>query len=138
MGTPTGNFPSVDVIRAVVPAEGTAGTGGEYPAGMAEYASRISEVRYIPSAAVTGVASNNKAISVVNKGTAGSGTQSAAAITFGNGTNAAAFDSTNVPLDSTATNRDVPAGAVISVKSTVNGTGMTLPAGVVEIELTRD
>lgn len=138
MGTPTGNFRTTRTLRVRTPAEGTAGTGGEYAVGTVDVTGAVVGARYTPDATVTGVASNNKALAVVNKGTSGSGTQSTAAVTFGAGTNAPAYDLTALTLDPTVANRDVVAGSVLSLRSTVNGTGMTLPAGTIEVDVLSD
>jgi hypothetical protein len=138
MGAATGALQATLTIRHRLPAEGTAGTGGEYAIGRVAVAGSISGARYIPDSAVTGAATNNKTLDIVNKGTAGSGTQSTASITFGNGTNAAAFAATALTANATSTNRDVVANSVLSVKSTVAGTGMTLPAGLIEVDFKVD
>lgn len=138
MATATGAIQLVDTLRVRLPAEGTAGTGGEYVLGYVEYAATVTAVRYMPDAAVTGAATNHKTLTVRNRGTAGAGTTATAAITFASGTNAAAFDATSLTLDATAANRDVAADSVVTLLSAVVGTGMTLPAGTIEVELTRN
>lgn len=138
MAVATGVAPIVDLIRARVPAEGTAGTGGEYVVGYVEYAATVTAVRYMPDSAVTGAATNHKRLSVVNKGTAGSGTTEAAGLALDNGVNAAAFDAKDITLSGTAANRDVAEGSVITFKSTVVASGIALPAATVEVELARN
>ncbi|HXI17802.1 MAG TPA: hypothetical protein VNM48_15685, partial [Chloroflexota bacterium] len=91
MGTSTGNFPAVDVLRARLPAEAVAGTPGEYSVGVAEYAGVVTDVRYIPDAAIAGLATNNKSINIRNRGTDGLGALLPATITFAAGTNGVAF-----------------------------------------------
>lgn len=140
MGTATGRLRTVQTLRARVPAEGTAGTGGEYALGRNPFgaAAAVTAARYLPDTTVTGVATNNKTIEVISKGTNGTGTTSTASISFGNGTNAPAFDDTALTLNATTANRDVVADAMLSIKSTVVGTGMVLPAGLIEVDLTVD
>ncbi|HXI16591.1 MAG TPA: hypothetical protein VNM48_09475 [Chloroflexota bacterium] len=137
MGISTGNFPNVDVLRKALPAEAAA-AGGEYSIGVVEYAGVVSEVRYIPEAAITGVATNNKSINIRNRGTDGAGALLPATTTFAAGTNGVAFDFLNLTLIATLASRDVAAGSVLTVQTLVNGTGLALPAGTIEVEVTRD
>lgn len=139
MGAVTGSLQGIVTLRARLPAEGTAGTGGEYVIGQVpSRRGAITGARYMPDVVVTGAATNNKTLSVRNRGTGGAGTTSTAAITFGNGTNAAAFVATSLTLDAVLANRDVPASSILTLISTVNGTGMTLPASSLEVDFTFD
>lgn len=139
MGAATGQVASVQTLRARLPAEGTAGTGGTYAVGRTPAAAgAVSAIRYIPDTAVTGAATNNKKLAVQNRGADGTGTTEIGSITFASGTNAPQLDDTTVPLSGTAANLDVAAGVMIAVVTTVNGTGIVLPAGLIEVDIARD
>lgn len=118
--------------RVATPAQGTAATAEAYAVLRAEDDIVVTAVRWIPNAAVTGAATNNFALGLVNRGLAGSGTTAVSPVrTYASGTNAAAF----VPEDLTVTpaNTNVVAGETLSLNRTVNGTGLVSPGGVVEI-----
>ncbi|WP_157099362.1 hypothetical protein [Microbispora sp. ATCC PTA-5024] len=124
-------------IEVPVPAVGTAGNDQDTAAFVAPFDSTVTSVTYVPSSAVTGAATNNRTISLVNKGQSGSGTTSVASLTFSNGTNAAAYDETAVTLSGTSANLDLAAGDVLQWRSVHNGTGITDPGGFVRVTLSR-
>lgn len=119
-----------ELARCYVPAQGTAGTANEWIVGTMEVPAEVTAVEFIPEAAVTGAASNNFALNLRNRGQADAGTVDIAAITFGNGTNAAARRPTNVTLAATEADRRVVAGDVLTLERLVNGTGLASPAGM--------
>ncbi len=95
----------------------------------------VHRIDWVPNAAVTGAATNNFALSVINKGTAGAGTAVVGtAVTFASGTNATAFASTNLFNGS----QELPSGSVLALRRTLNGTGLATPEGAVVVEYSRD
>lgn len=84
-------------------------------------------VVYIPDEDITGAATNNRKISLINGGAAGDGTTAAASLTFGSGTDAPAGEEKTVTLG-TAT---VTAGDQMKWKSEKVGTGIADPGGTV-------
>jgi hypothetical protein len=124
-------------IEKTLTGVGTAGNDDTFTIGEVPFDATVVSVTYIPEAAVTGVATNNRTLSVINKGQDGTGSTSVASLTFGNGTNAAAFDSTALTLSGTAANLNVTAGDVLAFASIHNGTGITDPGGTVRIGLSR-
>lgn len=133
----SGAAPLTEDYEISLAAEGTAGTGQEAQICVAPWAGTLAAAYYVPEANVTGVASNNKAINVRNRGAAGSGNTIMATLTFGVGTNGVAFDESTVALSGTAANLNFNQGDVLTASSTVNGTGMTLPEGKVRVTLSR-
>lgn len=87
----------------------------------------VTGVVYIPDATITGAATNNRKISLINGGAAGSDSTSAAALTFGAGVNAPAGEEKTVTLG-TAT---VAAGDKMKWESKKVGTGIADPGGTV-------
>ncbi len=129
--------PLVVVLETTTPAVGTAGNDDHAPVGVVPFPATVTAVSYIPKADITGAATNNRAVSLLNTGQAGAGSTSVASLAFGNGTNAADYDETALTLTATTANRDVAAGDVLRWNSTHVGTGITDPGGLVRVALTR-
>lgn len=120
-----------------VPAVSTAGNSDDTVVGTAPYAGTVTAVTYVPEAGVTGVATNNRTVSLVNKGQDGTGNTTIASLTFGSGTNAAAWDERTVGLSGTPANLAVAAGDVLQWRSVANGTGLADPGGVARVTVDR-
>jgi hypothetical protein len=129
--------PLTQTYEVPLAAEATAGTGQEAQICVAPWAGTLAEAYYTPEAAVSGVAINNKAITIRNRGTTGVGATTMATLTFGAGTNGAAFDESPLALSGTPANLVCGLGDVITAVSTANGTGMTLPEAKVRVVLSR-
>lgn len=112
-----------------VPAEGTAASTDEWPVFQPPFNAVITAVNWIPAAAVTGAATNNFALAL-NDLTAAAAVTSTK--TYANGTNSVANTAEAFTL-ATAAGVNVAAGDVITLKRTVNGTGLASPAGAVRI-----
>lgn len=133
----TDTAPYVQVLTFAAPAVSTAGNDDDIAAAVAPFDCTVTAVTYIPESGVTGAATNNRTISVVNKGQAGAGSTSVASLTFSNGTNATAYDETAVTLSGTAANLDLASGDVLQWRSVHNGTGIADPGGLVRVTVTR-
>lgn len=129
--------PLQKVIEADVPAVSTAGNSDDTVIGQAPFACTVTDVEYVPESAITGAATNNRTVSLVNKGQDGSGSTVVATLTFGSGTNAAANDDTTVTLSATAANKVLAAGDTLQWRSVANGTGIADPGGLARITLSR-
>ncbi len=136
MTTSSGMAPLLQTYEAFMETEATAGTGQEQQICVAPWAGTLAEAYYAPEAPVTGVVTNNKMLTVRNRGQAGAGATTMATLTFGAGTNGVAFDESPMTI-SASPNNGFAAGDVITAQSTVNGTGMTLPEGKVRVVLSR-
>lgn len=112
------------------PGEATAGTAIDRPIFYAPRETTIHAVRWLPQAAVTGVATNNFALEVRNRGTDGTGTTQLGIVTFAAGTNAVAYDA----LDVVTSDKVVGDGAIVETRKVVNGTGLAMPAGALVVE----
>lgn len=132
MTSPFGN-----VIERAVPAVSTAGNDDDTVLGKAPYAGVVSAVEYIPESAITGAATNNRTVSLINKGQSGAGTTTVASLNFANGVNASANDEKAIPLSGTAADLVVAAGDVLVWRSLHIATGIADPGGVVRVTFTR-
>lgn len=98
----------------------------------------ISAVKYTTITAITGAATNNRTVSLVNAGhTDGSGTTSVASLSFASGTDTVAAFPKSITLSATAADLAVSAGDVLVWKSTHVGTGIADPGGLVSIQFSR-
>lgn len=122
---------------AVAPAVATAGNDADTAVFVAPFDCTVTAVTYIPSATITGAATNNRTLALRNKGQAGAGTTTVASLNFGNGTNATAFDEKALTLSVTAADLDLVAGDVLALQSLHIGTGITDPGGLVRVSVAR-
>lgn len=129
--------PFGQVIERAVPAVSTAGNSDDSVLGQAPFTGTVSAVQYVPEAAITGAATNNRTVSLVNKGQAGSGTTTIATLTFGSGTNATANNEVAVTLSGTAADLVITEGDTLQWRSVANGTGIADPGGVAKITINR-
>jgi hypothetical protein len=120
-----------------VPAVSTAGNDDDTVVTQAQYAGTVTKVEYIPEATITGAATNNRTVSLVNKGQDGSGSTTVASQTFGNGVNATGNNENAVPLSGTPANLVVAAGDTLLWRSVHVGTGITDPGGLVRVTIAR-
>lgn len=105
--------------------------------GEVDQAGYVNEVVYTPRANITGVATNNRKLALVNKGADGNGTTEVAAITFDTGINANDFDEVSLTLSVVAGARTVAAGEILAWASTAPGTGLADPGGHIEVRIGR-
>lgn len=124
------------VLQANVPAV-TIAANDDTVLGQADFDGTVSAVQYVPEAAITGAATNNRAVSLVNKGQAGTGTTVVATLTFDNTINATADNEKTITLSSTAADLNVAAGDTLVWSSTHNGTGLVDPGGAVRVTIGR-
>jgi hypothetical protein len=128
--------PLVRVIEESVPAAATAVSDDTLLA-QSPYAGTVSAVQYVPEAAITGAATNNRTVSLVNKGQAGSGTTVVATLTFASGTNATANNEVSLTLSSTAADLVVAESDTLQWRSIANGTGLADPGGIARVSVSR-
>ena len=101
------------------------------------FAGTVTSVTYAPVAAITGAATNNRTISVVNHAQDGTGTTVVASLNFASGVNAAAFDEKDITLSVVAGATTVAAGDILEVRSLHIGTGIADPGGTAFVEISR-
>lgn len=127
---------NTEAITYVIDVAGnaTAATPDEFPLMVVPFRGVVRRCRFIPKATVTGVATNNFAVTVRNRGNAGAGATNVASLTYANGTNTSAFASSDVTL-AAAANLEVQAGDVLTSEKLVNGTGLAMPPGKLVVEI---
>lgn len=128
--------PFVQVIERNVPAVDVA-ADDDTVLGQAPFAATVTKVEYVPEAAVTGAATNNRSLSLVNKGQAGSGTVPVATLSLASGVNAAANDERAITLSGTAANLTLAPSDTLQWRSVHVGTGIADPGGIVRITIAR-
>jgi hypothetical protein len=130
--------PYVRVLEVDVPAVSTAGNDDDSVVAQAPFDCTVTAVEYVPEAAITGAATNNRTVSLVNKGQAGSGSTTVASLNFDNGVNATANNERAITLSATAANLVLAAGDTLQWRSIHIGTGITDPGGLVRITISRN
>lgn len=129
--------PHQTILHAEAAPVGTAGDDLASVVGVVPYAGAVESVEYVPADDITGAATNNRRLRLVNKGDDGAGTAVVAEIQFTNGTDAAGFAASALTLSGTAANLLVAAGDVLAWESTSVGTGITDPGGHVRVDIAR-
>lgn len=129
--------PKVSEILTRVPGQGTAGTDSAWVVGRAPYAGVVSGVSYTTDAAITGHASNNRTLSLINKKLDGLGTTSVAAVTTDGSNSFVAADEKALTLSGTAANLVVAEGDVLLFDSNANASGVIDPGGLVRVLIER-
>lgn len=114
-----------------VPGQGTAGTVDEFSGVVAPFNLKITDVKWIPAAAVTANGTNYFTLTLRNR-TTGAGTALPAQRSYA-ATNSVAFVAEAMTLSSTAADLNVAAGDVLTVEKLVTGTGLAMPDGVVQV-----
>jgi len=106
--------------------------------GQAPYAATATSVLYIPKATQNGAATNNRTLSVVNRGGgAGTGSTVIATVTLNSGTNLVDNVPTALTLSSVSGALTIASGDVLEFTSVHNGTGVADPGGLVVVAHSR-
>lgn len=115
----------------------TAGASKEEAAGRFPFPGTVA-VSFVPDTVLTGANTDSRTLSAQNKGAAGAGTTEVASKAFTSGVNAPAFDETTITESAVSGAIDGAEGDIVSFKSTsVGGTGLAQPAGLVILTFTR-
>lgn len=110
----------------------------DYVLGEVEEAGSIYDASYTPTANITGAATNNRKLEIINKGQDGNGAVVLATLDFNSGAvTALDYDEKPMVLTSTLADRNVVAGDIISVHDTAPGTGIADPGGHVKVVFQR-
>ncbi len=119
--------------QVAVNPQATAGSNLNTNIWVVPSACTVTAVTYAPVTAITGANTNTRSVSLVNKGTDGSGSTVVATIQYNSGVNAAASDENTVTLSGTPANLNLSAGQVLQWQSTAVGTGIADPGGLVNV-----
>lgn len=96
---------------------------------------KITRAAYTPDEALTGVATNHVALQFQSRLAAGGASKNITAVkAYASGVDIAQFASDALVLSSTAADLEVPDGDSVILDVTMPGTGLALPAGLVELE----
>lgn len=129
--------PLVRILEQDVPAVSTAGNDDDTVVTQAPFSGTVTKVEYIAEAAITGAATNNRTVSLVNKGQDGSATTIIASLIFASGINASANDEKPITLSGTPANLAIAEGDSLLWRSVHNGTGITDPGGLIRVTVSR-
>lgn len=129
---PLGNIPGKHSCEVVVPAHAAATATEQAPVFYAPFACKVTAVRVVAGAAVTGANTNTTHLNLHNRGTDGSGTTEIANYDLTSGNNLTAYDNYN--LYAPASGLAVAAGGVLSLQHEKVGTGLDVPALCVVVE----
>lgn len=124
----------VQILSTTVPALAIA-VDGDQTIGEVQKAGTVFEISYIPEADITGVNTNTRTLTVVNKGQDGNGTTVVGTLAFTTGVNATDFNESAFTLSAVAGAKDVAAGDVLAYVSTHGGTGVADPGGKVTVKV---
>jgi hypothetical protein len=127
--------PVTDYLQTTAPPVATAGNDFTHAIGTVKRAGTVTAASYIPDATITGAATNNRTVSIVNKGSDGLGSTVVATLNFASGVNATAADEKVLTLSATPANLVVAAGDVLAFSSGHIGTGIADPGGLVTVSI---
>jgi len=111
-----------------------AGTAIEWPQFVMPWNATITSITWVPGANVTANGTNYATISVRNRSTNGSGSVVPASRVY-SATNSTAQVAEALTLSSTATDLQPSANDVLTISVAHSGTGLTIPAGLVQVAL---
>lgn len=111
-----------------------AGAAAEWPLIQLPAGVLIAAARWIPSAAVTANGTNFATLSLRNRGTNGAGSVVAATRSYA-ATNSAAQVAEAMTLSATAADLLAAAGDVLTLGVAHSGTGLIIPAGLLQLAL---
>lgn len=112
-----------------------AGTDIEFPAWMAPWDVTITGVKWVPAAAITANVTNFATLSLRNR-TTGAGTAVPATRAY-SATDSVAHTPEAMTLSGTAADLVLAAGDVVTLGITHGGTGLLIPAGIVQVTVRR-
>jgi len=110
------------------------GSTGKLSHFVAPWACKIVKCSVCVDSAITGAVTNNCILRFGNAGPSGSGTSIIATKTFASGTDATAFDETDLGAVS---NNLLNEGDVVYFEKAENGSGLTMPALLAKIDVIR-
>lgn len=122
-------------VEETVPAV-AAGVDDNSVLAQAPYGGSVTAVAYVPEANITGAATNNRTLSLVNAGQDGNGTTVVASLTFDSGVTA---DDNNEKALTLGAAEDVVIveGDTLVWKSVHAGTGLADPGGLARVVVNR-
>ena len=86
---------------------------------------------------MTGAATNNRTLNLINKGPTGALSTVVATLNYANAVNTTAWNTQAIALSGTPANLVVAAGDVLQWQSLHIGTGIVYPGGEVQVQVSR-
>jgi hypothetical protein len=123
-----------DLVFTLPVAAIAGGSVGETPGLVLPFNATVTGVKWVPAANITANGTNFFTLILRNRGAAGSGTAQAATRAY-SATNGVAHTAENMTLSGTAADLQLAAGDVLTVQKTEGGTGLAMPAGVVQVSV---
>lgn len=111
-----------------------AGTAIEWPLMVAPFNAQVQSAKWVPAAAVTANGTNFATLSFRNRTGAGAGAAVPASRAY-SATNSVAQISEAMTLSGTAADLLLALGDVLTLGVVHSGTGLTIPAGLVQVKL---
>jgi hypothetical protein len=111
-----------------------AGTAIEWPQFVMPWNATIASLVWVPGANVTANGTNFATIAVRNRSTTGTGTVVPASRSYA-ATNSTAQVGESLTLSGTATDLQPAAGDVLTISVAHSGSGLVIPAGLVQVAL---
>lgn len=130
----TDKSPLVTTLAISLDAQGTTAVLGS-TLGEVPFNGTVTGCSFTPNLAIVGGATNYRTLSVVNKGTDGSGTTVIGTKAFNVAATAAASDEIALTLDSARVT--VTQGQILGLSESIAAGGIPNPGGLFEVELTR-
>lgn len=124
------DLPNDIIVTVETPAFAAA---GEFPIYRAQANGVVVAAFWVPSAAVTANGTNYATLGVRNR-TTGAGTALPATRSYAT-TNSVAFVAESMTLDPTLANTQFAAGDVLTVQAVESGSGLTIPAGYIDLHV---
>ena len=112
-----------------------AGASAVTPLGIVGIAGTVTSVSYVPSADITGHATNNRTLSLINKGADGNGTTVIASLTLTVANSMTDFNETALTLSAVDGATTVAADDVLAWSSVFAASGVADPGGLVHVEV---
>jgi hypothetical protein len=122
-----------DQVFSAEVAPTAAGTAIEVPIIVLPFNAKITSWKWIPSAVMTANVTNFCTLTPRNRGAAGAGTVVPATARAWSATNSAASTPEVLALSSTASDLLAAVGDVLTAHFTHSGTGLAIPAGLVQV-----
>lgn len=104
---------------------------------VAPFAGTVTAVTYVTEDDITGADTNSRTVTLVNKGSDGTGTAAVATLAFVDTVDAGADEATTITVTTDAEDKVVAAGDVLQWSSTAPGDGLADPGGLVVVTIQR-
>lgn len=130
------DIPGDQPIAAYFPGHATAGTAKEVALFRAPFRCTITAVEFIPSANITGAASNYFTLNIRNRTTGGAGTAIPASLAYSTAPiTGTASAPGSITLSATATDLVLAAGDVVTAEKAITGSGLACPDGSIVVHV---